>query len=438
MTSATLAATWQPARFWALVGTHLMNDFQTGAAAALLPYFVVEQHYDYAAVAGLTLAATSLSSIFQPVFGWLTDRFALRPLVWIGLLVAALGIALAGLTSANYWLTWIVISISGLGVAAYHPAATVAAKEAGGGTNRSMSIFSVGGNLGAAIAPIGVGLTVGILGLQATPMLLIPTIVVAAIYIVLNRRATVRAASRVTVAAGTPASGSLPRDLWGRFAWLLLIVSLWSVAYVGARSFVALDVMARFGATADVGTIALTVFSLAAALGTLVGGFFADRFGRTRVLVLGYALATAATVGYVFAPGEIAAMVLAGVLGWALFLPFALHVTLSHSYLPRHLGTASGVTLGMATALGGLLTPLLGVLADQASPQAVFVALAGVIGAALLCSLFLRERADVPAESVEPAGRTVADMSDDEAMADAAARAEPAAPAAPTAPARER
>jgi len=387
------------ALFWSLVGTHAMNDFQTGAAAALLPYFVLEQRYDYAAVAGLTLAATSLSSIFQPVFGWLTDRFSLRPLIVVGLAVAALGIAVAGLTSANYWLTWIVFSLSGLGVAAYHPAATVAAKEAGGGTNRSMSIFSVGGNVGAAIAPIGVGLTVGVLGLQATPLLLIPTIAVAAVYLVLNRRATLRPASAAR-AAGAPeaavaASTLPPRDLWGRFAWLLLIVSLWSVAYVGARSFVALDVIGRFDATTDMGNVALTVFSLAAALGTLVGGFFADRFGRTRVIVLGYALATAAAVGYVFAPTEVTAIALAGVLGWALFLPFALHVTLSHAYLPRHLGTASGVTLGMATALGGLLTPLLGVLADAIDPRAVFVVLAGVIAAALVCSLFLRERTDL-------------------------------------------
>lgn len=398
MTFSSPALAPDRARFWSLVSTHLMNDFQTGAAAALLPYFVIERHYDYAAVAGLTLAATVLSSVFQPVFGWLTDRFALRPLVVIGLLIAAIGIALAGVTSANYWLTWIVISISGLGVAAYHPAATVAAKEAGGGTNRSMSIFSVGGTVGAAIAPIAVGLTVGVVGLRGTPLLLIPTIVVALVYLVLARRATVRAATSVGEGPRGGASVPLPRDLWGRFSWLLLIVSLWSIAYVGARSFVALDVMDRFGASADIGTVALTVFSLAAALGTLVGGFFADRFGRTRVLVLGYALAAAAAVGYLFAPGEAAAIVLAGVLGWALFLPFALHVTLSHSFLPRHLGTASGVTLGMATALGGLLTPLLGMLADRTSTQAVFAVLAAAIVAAFLCSLFVRERTDVTAE----------------------------------------
>ncbi|GAA5195341.1 MFS transporter [Microbacterium jejuense] len=400
MTSAPPVAPPRRALFWSLVGTHLMNDFQTGAAAALLPYFVIEQRYDYAAVAGLTLAATSLSSVFQPVFGWLTDRFSLRPLIVVGLLVAALGIAVAGLTSENYWLTWIVFSLSGLGVAAYHPAATVAAKEAGGGTNRAMSIFSVGGNVGAAIAPIGVGLTVGIMGLQATPLLLIPTVAIAAVYLVLNRRAALTPTPTIATGLGAAGAASIspPRDLWGRFAWLLLIVSLWSVAYVGARSFVALDVIDRFDAPTDVGTVALTVFSLAAALGTLVGGFFADRFGRTRTLVLGYALATAAAIGYVFAPAEVTAIVLAGVLGWALFLPFALHVTLSHAYLPRHLGTASGVTLGMATALGGLLTPLLGVLADAVDPRAVFVVLAAVIAAAFVCALFVRERTDLGRE----------------------------------------
>jgi FSR family fosmidomycin resistance protein-like MFS transporter len=400
MTSAPPAAPPRRALFWSLVGTHVMNDFQTGAAAALLPYFVIEQQYDYAAVAGLTLAATSLSSIFQPVFGWLTDRFSLRPLIVVGLLIAAAGIAVAGLTSQNYWLTWIVFSVSGLGVAAYHPAATVAAKEAGGGTNRSMSIFSVGGNVGAAIAPIGVGLTVGIMGLQATPLLLIPTVAVAAVYLVLNRRAALAPSpsAAVTAEGAAAASTVLPRDLWGRFAWLLLIVSLWSIVYVGARSFLALDVIDRFDTTTDVGNAALMVFSLAAALGTLVGGFFADRFGRTPTLVIGYALATAAAVGYVLAATEITAIVLAGALGWALFLPFALHVTLSHAYLPRHLGTASGVTLGMATALGGLLTPLLGVLADAAGTRAVFAVLAGVIAAAFVCALFVRERSDATAE----------------------------------------
>jgi len=382
-------------RFWSLVATHVMNDFQAGAAAALLPYFVSEQHYDYAAVAGITFAATSLSSVAQPVFGWLTDRFALRPLVLVGLAVAALGIAAAGLTAANYWVTWIAIAVSGIGSAAYHPPATVDSKQVGGGTNRAMSIFSVGGNVGAAIAPLGVAIAVGAAGLSGTPLLLIPTALAVGMYLVAHlRRRRDPAAIPDAGMPGPAASATPPGDLWRRFVWLLVVVALWSLAYIAARSFVALASIARFDIVNEAGTAILTVFSLSGAAGTLVGGFLADRFGRVRVLAAGYALATLAAAGFAVAPSPALAGVAAGLFGFALFVPFSLHVTLSHSYLPRHLGTASGVTLGLATSFGGIVTPALGALADGLGPQSVFLAITAALAAAFVCALFVRERRD--------------------------------------------
>ena len=61
-----------------------------------------------------------------------------------------------------------------------------------------------------------------------------------------------------------------------------------------------------------------------------------------------------------------------GPLAWAfialasivLYVPFSLHVTLGQDYLPRHVGTASGVTLGLAVSVGGLAAPVIGALAD--------------------------------------------------------------------------
>lgn len=63
---------------WALTATHAANDFYTGAVAALLPFFVLHAEYSYAAVAGITLAATALSSVAQPMFGYLSDRYGMR------------------------------------------------------------------------------------------------------------------------------------------------------------------------------------------------------------------------------------------------------------------------------------------------------------------------------------------------------------------------
>ncbi|MFD3704508.1 ATP phosphoribosyltransferase regulatory subunit [Nocardia sp. NPDC058658] len=43
------------------------------------------------------------------------------------------------------------------------------------------------------------------------------------------------------------------------------------------------------------------------------------------------------------------------------------HVTLGQDYLPSRVGTASGITLGLAVSIGGLATPLIGGIADATS-----------------------------------------------------------------------
>jgi FSR family fosmidomycin resistance protein-like MFS transporter len=390
------------AELWALVATHGANDFFTGAVAALLPYLVSERHYDYAAVAGITLAATSLSSVAQPVFGWLSDRFPLRPLIVLGLLAAAAGVALSGPAAGSYGTTWALVAFSGIGVAAYHPSATIEAKRAGGGSNRSMSLFSVGGNIGVALAPPAVGVTVGLLGLRATPLLAVPAVAAALAWLPARRGAA--AGAHPAAGAHGPSGGATAvadaapgqRDDWHRFGRLLLVVSFWSVSYVGTTSFVALYAIARFHATAGTASAALTVFPAAGAAGTLGGGWLADRFGRLRVIRGGYLLAALALAAIVAAPGTVTVVAATAVLGCALFLPFAPQITLSHAYLPRHVGTASGVTLGLSLSLGGFLTPALGHLADVTSLRAVFTLMAVLAAAGFGCSLLLPERAPEP------------------------------------------
>src|SRR5690606_38399418 len=78
-----------------LIGSHAVVDFHQGAVPAMLPFLVATRNYDYAAAAGITLAATLLSSLVQPLFGALTDRKRMRWLVPVGPLVAGAGIAAA-------------------------------------------------------------------------------------------------------------------------------------------------------------------------------------------------------------------------------------------------------------------------------------------------------------------------------------------------------
>src|SRR5207247_9472312 len=49
-----------------LAGGHLAVDFAQGAVPAMLPFFIQERRFSYAAAAGLVLAQTVSSSVVQP------------------------------------------------------------------------------------------------------------------------------------------------------------------------------------------------------------------------------------------------------------------------------------------------------------------------------------------------------------------------------------
>ena len=72
-------------------------------------------------------------------------------------------------------------------------------------------------------------------------------------------------------------------------------------------------------------------------------------------------------------------------------MPFSLHITLGQDYLPNRVGTASGVTLGLAVSVGGLTAPALAALAQATSLQLVLAVLAALPALAWLLTRALTD-----------------------------------------------
>ncbi|MFJ6390962.1 MFS transporter [Streptomyces sp. NPDC091972] len=371
---------------------HACVDVYQGAVAALVPFFVAERAWSYAAASGVVLAASLLSSVVQPLFGALTDRRAMPWLLPMSALTAGAGVALSGVMG-SYPLTLAAVAVSGAGVAAYHPEAARVARAVASGGNRGMGWFSLGGNVGFALAPPLVAAVIAAGGLAASPLLAVPAVLGAALC-----ATAVRAARSLPVAGAVGGGGG--RDDWPSFLRLSGAVVCRSVVFVGLSAFVSLYVREHVGGGDVAGTAALGVLYAGGAVGTVLGGRLADRYGRLAVVRGAYVLTVLAVAGVVLVPGP-AVFAFVALTSAGLYVPFSLHVTLGQDYLPGRVGTASGVTLGLTVSVGGLAAPVLGALADATSLRTALVPLIVLpaLGALLLRGL----REPMPTEPLVPA-----------------------------------
>ncbi|MFC0597993.1 MFS transporter [Streptomyces palmae] len=335
---------------------HACVDIYQGAIAALIPFFVAERDYTYAVASGIVLAASLLSSVAQPLFGVLTDRRAMPWLLPVSTLLGGVGIALSGL-SGSYGLTLFFAAVSGVGVAAYHPESARVARLASEGSHSAMSWFSLGGNIGFALAPLMVSAAIGHGSLSWTPVLVLPALGGAALCVPVLRLL----ARPQTGTSRTQASRSA--DDVVSFVKLSLAVVFRSIVFTGLSTFVSLYAQQRMQGSATAGTVALFLLFLGGAVGSVLGGSLANRYDRVRVSRWSYLLSIAAVTGVIYIPGP-AMFVFVALTSAGLYVPFSLQVTLGQDYLPSRIGTASGVTLGLTVSIGGLMSPLLGHLAD--------------------------------------------------------------------------
>jgi FSR family fosmidomycin resistance protein-like MFS transporter len=367
-----------------LAAGHFLTDLCQGTVPALLPFLVMERQFSYTAAASLVFAISASSSVVQPLFGQLADRLGLAWLLPASILLTGTGVAL-GAQATAFALVLLAFALSGLGVAAFHPEAARQAYLASGERRATgMSCFTVGGVVGFALAPIlTTALVVG-WGIKGVLILLLPTGLVA----ILLARFT-GGASRAPVSHRPRQAANNMRDNWSGFATLSGATICRSIVFFGLNTFLALYFMSRWGQTAAEGNRALAVFLGTSIAGTLMGGLLADRFGRRAVLRAGFAGAALFLALFVLTSNQSLALALLAPLALCIFLPASVQVVLGQEYLPSRVGMASGVTLGLAVSVGGMIAPLLGRLADWQGLGVVFLALLAVVLVALVLSLAL-------------------------------------------------
>src|SRR5215471_10165084 len=319
----------------ALSGGHLAVDFAGGSLPALLPFLTDRFGLSYTLAALLMLASAVCSSLIQPLFGHWSDRRGAMWLLPTGVAVAGIGIALAA-DAPSYWLVLVLVLASGIGSAAYHPEGSKFAGFVSGPKRASgMSWFSIGGNLGFGVGPLATTAVVVAFGLRGGLLLALPGLAVALALL----------AGASYLGGFVPAAGAA-RAATGKddpFAMKLLlgVIALRSVAWFGLITFVPLWEVS-LGHSKSHGNHLLALMLFTGGVGTLALGPLADRFGARNVL-LASVLATGPLVLVFVLVGGIPGVIALALTGTCVVGTFGVTMVMGQEYMPRHVGTASGL-----------------------------------------------------------------------------------------------
>jgi FSR family fosmidomycin resistance protein-like MFS transporter len=112
------------------------------------------------------------------------------------------------------------------------------------------------------------------------------------------------------------------------------------------------------------GSLVLTVFLAGGAAAGLYGGHLSDRVGRRRVIIVSLLLYPIFMSLMILSSGPVL-WLLAAASGAALLASFSVTIVLAQELLPRNLGLASGLILGLGFGMGGLGAAVSGWIADM-------------------------------------------------------------------------
>lgn len=363
---------------------HLCDDLNQGALVAVIPFLVLHNGYSYAEVTALLLASNAASAIIQPLFGWLGDKKPRPWLMALGIFLAGIGMAGVGVLP-SYPPIMASAMLSGIGVAMFHPeGGRLGNLTAGEQKGKGMSIFAVGGKLGFTFGPLVATAAITLWGLPGTLVFIIPSTLCTAVLLSQNK---------ALLGFSNPDKGSsadnLYKDNWVGFGFVMGAISCRSIMYYAFLSFIPLFLVYNLGQEEAFASSVISLFALVCAVGTIASGWAGQALGAKKLIIVSYACVAVEVIIFAFNGSLIIALVLIALLALTCDISYPSAVAMGQSFVPHHLGMASGLSFGVMVCIGGLMTPVFGLIGDYFGLQVVMLCVTAIAILGIAITFFI-------------------------------------------------
>jgi FSR family fosmidomycin resistance protein-like MFS transporter len=357
----------------AVVSGHFMIDMLNSTGAVLLAVLAGPLGLSNIQIGTALTAYLLIGSLSQPLFGLMADRLHGRAMLLAGIGVVWMCAFYAMVALAPSWTLLLpVFLLAPLGSGLFHPVGTAAAAAADPErASSATAIFFFGGQAGLALGPFLAGYLVG--HFQRIGM--IPLAALALIPAGMLFAASRFEAGRVRRVA----RAERPQAERARLALSLIIAFIVLVAVRSSiqstyQAFLPKLFSDRGWDPAMFGLLA-GVFMGAGAVGQVISGVVADRFGMRVTVIWPLLLSIPTGLICFLAPSAWMIFVACAVTGLLVGGQHSVLVVYAQQLLPVKQGFAAGLILGFTFASGAIGTWLAGLLADVVGLQAVMIGL---------------------------------------------------------------
>ncbi len=357
---------------------HFFIDFYSNALGVFVPLLVDKLGISLTEAGFLGGLLSFSSSVTQPLYGYLSDRFRSPLFATLSPAVAGIFIASLGLAPSYGWLIALVF-LGGAGVASFHPAGSsrVISDVEPARRQQAMAIFISCGSLGLAFGPSAFSYLFDTIGMPRAYLAAIPGVVVTLILLFFLPPATDVSSAR----SASKFDFSELRPVWAPLTILYLCVFLRSVVQISFSALLPLYLHKERGYALSEASHLLSFYLAAGALGGFIGGNMAQRFGGKRIIQISFLGSLPLLALFFVSTGWVASTALiAG--GFLLLFTIPVNVVMAQELAPTQAGTVSALMMGASWGMAGLIgIPLIGWLGDH---YTLHTALSSLVVAPLL------------------------------------------------------
>ena len=137
------------------------------------------------------------------------------------------------------------------------------------------------------------------------------------------------------------------------------------------------------------------MIALSGAIATFIGGRIADKLGFRKMIRVGLMALVPCMFILAITRSVLISLIVLVPAAVALNLAYSPSVVLGQKLLPNHIGFASGVTMGLASSIGGLFSPILGRVADTQGVDVVMWIMFAICVVAAVSTVILPEDPDL-------------------------------------------